>query len=162
MKEALVKQKERMETAFIAEQAERRARREGRGGALGKHPAEAESSLDAIKRAKIEPEDVLPVALVAPAAPPIIATGREIDISPLPERFVIHAVLRGLEAISADALTRILEVSYLGGKSADSRQTVKLCNRVDQMRTSCYAKRFYLREREKSPKRKRRMKMTKF
>jgi len=124
MKEALVKQKERMDNAFITEQAERRARREGRGGSLGKHPAEAESSLDAIKRAKIEPEDALPVAVAAPAGPPIIATGREIDISPLPERFVIDAVLRGLEAISADALTRILEVSHPCAKSADSRQTV--------------------------------------
>ena len=109
MKDALMKQKERMDTAFATEQAERRARREGRaGGVLGKHPADAESSLDAMKRAKIEPVEAMNVAF---PGPPIVATGREIDISPLPERFVIDAVMRGLQAISADALIRILEVS---------------------------------------------------
>jgi len=111
MKEALLKQKERMDIAFATEQAERRARREGRaGGALGKHPAEAESSLDAMKRAKIEPEEIINVSF---PGPPIVATGREIDISPLPERFVIDAVMSGLQAISAEALTRILEVSWM-------------------------------------------------
>jgi symplekin len=109
MKEALTKQKDRMDTAFATEQSERRARREGRaGGVLGKHPADAESSLDAMKRAKIEPVEPMNVAF---PGPPIVATGREIDISPLPERFVIDAVMRGLQAISAEALTRILEVS---------------------------------------------------
>jgi len=109
MKEALMKQKDRMDMAFATEQAERRARREGRGdGVLGKHPADAESSLDAMKRAKIEPVEAMHVTF---PGPPIVATGREIDISPLPERFVIDTVMRGLQAISAEALTRILDVS---------------------------------------------------
>jgi hypothetical protein len=93
-----------MDTAFATEQMDRKARQAGRSGALGKHPADAESSIDAIKRAKIEP--------VEPILPPVRpATHREIDISPLPQQMVIDMVMRGLEAISAEALTHILDVS---------------------------------------------------
>jgi hypothetical protein len=140
-----MKQKERMDIAFASEQAERRARREGRaGGALGKHPADAESSLDAIKRAKIEPVDVLPVTF---PGPPVVATGREIDISPLPERFVIDAVMRGLQAISADALTRILEVRFTWRPVLIVRQIVRLCNKVDRTRYRYFVKLSYRKER---------------
>jgi symplekin len=143
MKEALTKQKERMDTAFATEQAERRARREGRaGGVLGKHPADAESSLDAMKRAKIEPVEPMNVAF---PGPPIVATGREIDISPLPERFVIDAVMRGLQAISAEVLTRILEVSVTYRTMLIRRRTVRLFNRVDRTRYLCCARRFCLK-----------------
>jgi symplekin len=147
MKEALTKQKERMDIAFATEQAERRARREGRaGGVLGKHPADAESSLDAMKRAKIEPVEPMNVAF---PGPPIVATGREIDISPLPERFVIDAVMRGLQAISAEALTRILEVSVSQRPLLIRRRTVSLFNRSDRTRYRYSAKRFCLKGRWK-------------
>lgn len=147
-----MKQKERMDTAFATEQAERRARREARaGGVLGKHPADAESSLDAVKRAKIEPVEAMNVAF---PGPPIFATGREIDISPLPERFVIDAVMRGLQAISADALTRILEVSVSLRTTLIRRQIVPLFSKVDRMLYRCYAKRFCLKERWIKRKRK--------
>jgi hypothetical protein len=93
-----------MDIAFATEQMDRKARQAGRSGALGKHPADAESSIDAIKRAKIEP--------VEPIVPPFRpATNRAIDISPLPQQMVIDMVMRGLEAISAEALTHILDVS---------------------------------------------------
>jgi hypothetical protein len=109
----LIKQKERMDGAFAKDQADRRARREGGAGALGKHPADAESSMDALKRAKIEPVEMLPVDILpaTTTAPLVASTGREIDISPLPERVVIDMVIRGLEAISAEALAHILDVS---------------------------------------------------
>lgn len=104
-----------MDEAFILERAERKERREGAAGALGKHPAEAESSETAAKRAKMEPMEVQVVdpQVVAPIPPArmLSTTGREIDISPLPEQMVIEMVMRGLEAISADALTHILNVS---------------------------------------------------
>lgn len=93
-----------MDIAFATEQMDRKARQAGRSGALGKHPADAESSIDAIKRAKIEP-----VEPIVPQFRP--ATNREIDISPLPQQTVIDMVMRGLEAISAEALTHILDVS---------------------------------------------------
>ena len=158
MKEALTKQKDRMDTAFATEQAERRARREGRGGGvLGKHPADAESSLDAMKRAKIEPVEAMNVAF---PGPPIVATGREIDVSPLPERFVIDAVMRGLQAISAEALTRILEVSGSQRTILILRRIGRLFNRVDRTRYRCYAKHFCLKGPWKR-KRKSRMKMMK-
>lgn len=109
-KDAVVRQKTRMDEAFVIEQAERKARREGRPVALGKHAAEAESSETAAKRAKLEPVDE-PNERPAPVPRQVLATGREIDISPLPEHMVIELVIRGLEAISADALTQILNVS---------------------------------------------------
>lgn len=96
-----------MDNAFETEQLERKARQTGRSGALGKHPADAESSTDAIKRAKIEPVESMPAA-VRPSI------NREIDISPLPEQLVIDMVMRGLEAISAEALTHILDVRDIG------------------------------------------------
>lgn len=101
-----------MDEAFVIEQAERKARRDGRPiASLGKHGVEAESSETAAKRAKLEPIDEPPSRLAPTAAAPM-ATGREIDISPLPEQQVIEMVIRGLQAISAEALTQILNVSY--------------------------------------------------
>lgn len=106
-----------MEEAFPVEQAERRARREGQPLAnLGKHSIEAESSETAAKRAKTELTDVSAsndLNLSTPAPGPRLqpTTGREIDVSPLPEQMVIEMVIRGLEAISAEALTHILDVS---------------------------------------------------
>jgi symplekin len=161
MKDALLNQKERMDKAFLVEQAERRARREGRGGVLGKHPADAESSLDAIKRAKIEPEELLPVATLPPP-PRIAATGREVDISPLPERFVIDAVMRGLQAISADALTQILEVSTLIHHNADVRRVEWPCNKTGLTRYHYSVKLYCLKAWWISKRRKPRMKMTRF
>ena len=109
-----------MDEAFALERSERKQRREGgTAGSLGKHPAgaeaeaEAESSETAAKRAKMEPMDIQ-VADPQQSAPPtrlMPTTGREIDISPLPQQFVIDMVMRGLEAISAEALTNILNVS---------------------------------------------------
>lgn len=108
-KDALVKQKARMDEAFVIEQLERKGRREGRPvtNAAVKHAIEAESSETAAKRAKLEHVDD-PRAAPAPRLMP--TTGREIDISPLPEQMVIEHVIRGLQAVSADALLHILNV----------------------------------------------------
>lgn len=109
-----------MDEAHSLERSERKQRREGgAAGSLGKHPAtaeaeaEAESSETAAKRAKMEPMDVQAADPQQSAPPPRMmpTTGREIDISPLPQQMVIDLVMRGLEAISAEALTHILNVS---------------------------------------------------
>lgn len=117
VKDALVRSKTRMDEAFTLERLERKQRREGVAASLGKHPAEAESSETAAKRAKMEPMDVqaMDPQVAAPVTSLMSTTGREIDISPLPEQTVIEMVMRGLEAISAEALTHILNVSWVPG-----------------------------------------------
>jgi hypothetical protein len=60
---------------------------------------------------------------------------------------VIDAVMRGLQAISADALTRILEVRFTWRPVLIVRQIVRLCNKVDRTRYRYFVKLSYRKER---------------
>lgn len=102
--EAIVRQKQRMDAALDTERIEKYARLETRaaGANLGKHPVEAESSADAVKRARLE------VELGAGEG-----KGAEVDISGLPVQGVIEAVMAGLMAASVEQLHRAFNVSSL-------------------------------------------------
>jgi symplekin len=123
--EALIRQKQRMEAAFTAEQAARKARRGASAQALGKHPMEAESSSQAAKRAKYEVQRGL-----------LEGRGIEFDVSTLQIETVIDVVMEGLGVISADDLRRAFDVSKLSNW-ADGRMPAALSQKVDPMRCSC-------------------------
>lgn len=101
LNEALVQQKQRMETAFISEQAERRARRQAPPPAnpvLGKHPNEAESSAQAAKRARLGVQ----VGRLG-------GQGPLVDVSTLPADGVIEAVMEALELVPLEAIQAAFE-----------------------------------------------------
>lgn len=136
VKDALVKSKTRMDEAHVLERLERKQRREGAAASLGKHPVEAESSETAAKRARMETTDGQAVesSLSVPPARLLSTTGREIDISSLPEQMVIEMVMRGLEAISSEALTQILNVSLAERETGLMiRQIARLYWKIDRM-----------------------------
>jgi hypothetical protein len=90
LNEALVRQKQRMEVAFVSEQTARKARKAvlpAQAQVLGKHPGEAESSAQAAKRARYE-----------------VQAGTM-------ERRVIDVVMEGLQVVSSEDLQRAFEVS---------------------------------------------------
>lgn len=118
LNEAIIRQKQRMELAFVHEQQERLARREQRALqsvkvepallAGVKHPLEAETSAEGAKRAKRERV--------------------EVDAQKFPLPIVIDAVIQGLGGIQSDHLQRVFTVSRssrnvltLGGEESSAR-----------------------------------------
>lgn len=114
LNEALGRQKQRMEQAFPAEHEERRRNRRLRveGGATEptamqgtKHTLEAESSADAVKRAKLE------TTAASHRAGSGSGRGVEVDISRFPLEAVIEGVMSSLNTISPEQLTQTMDVS---------------------------------------------------
>lgn len=103
LNEALVRQKQRMEVAFVAEQTARKARKAAvpaQAQVLGKHPWEAESSAQAAKRARYEVQ-----------AGTMEGRGVLFDVSTIPIEAVIDVVMEGLRVVSSEDLQRAFEVS---------------------------------------------------
>ena len=102
MNDALIRQKQRMDLAFVAEQEARRLRREAAKvkQEASKHPMEAESSEQAAKRSRME------VGVGSGKG-----KGPEIDASSYPLEAVVDAVMAGLNAVSAEALRATFDVS---------------------------------------------------
>lgn len=97
LNETLIRQKQRMDLAFAAEQEERKRRRANvkmEPGPSTKHPLEAESSADAVKRAKVESG----------------VSSAEVDVTRYPVEAVIDIVMAGLQAVSVEQLTAAFEV----------------------------------------------------
>ncbi|WVF65302.1 hypothetical protein IAT40_000026 [Kwoniella sp. CBS 6097] len=113
LNDALVRQKSRMEAAFVAEQTARRERRRSAKVAQpAKHPMDpsvggidAESSEQAFKRAKLESGgariDVQPGSG--------FGRGPEVDISELEVDKVIEVVMAGLEVVPMELLNQAFE-----------------------------------------------------
>ncbi|WWD21274.1 hypothetical protein CI109_105758 [Kwoniella shandongensis] len=97
LNDALVRQKQRMEAAFVAEQQARKDRKKGLKQTL-KHPMEAESSEQAAKRARLE---------VQPGVG--LGRGPEVDVTTFPVEAVIDAVMTGLEVVPLELLTRAFD-----------------------------------------------------
>ncbi|WRT69315.1 uncharacterized protein IL334_006299 [Kwoniella shivajii] len=91
LNEALVRQKQRMESAFVVEASTRKERRKAK--APGKHAMEAESSEQAQKRARLEVQTGSG-----------IGKGPEVDISDIPVDKVIDAVMEGLDIVPIELL----------------------------------------------------------
>jgi symplekin len=103
LNEALVRQKQRMEVAFVSEQTARKARKAvlpAQAQVLGKHPGEAESSAQAAKRARYEVQ-----------AGTMEGRGVVFDVSTFPIEAVIDVVMEGLQVVSSEDLQRAFEVS---------------------------------------------------
>ncbi|GFZ47057.1 hypothetical protein JCM24511_04798 [Saitozyma sp. JCM 24511] len=101
LNEALVRQKQRMEVAFVAEQTARKARKAAvpaQAQVLGKHPWEAESSAQAAKRARYEVQ-----------AGTMEGRGVLFDVSTIPIEAVIDVVMEGLRVVSSEDLQRAFE-----------------------------------------------------
>ena len=101
LNDAIVRQKQRMELAFVAEQqarGERRTRGPDPLATTSKHPIEAESSAEGAKRAKIE--GLVERDLVS-----------NIDVTSIPVDTVIQVVMAGLEAVTTERLRLAFEVS---------------------------------------------------
>ncbi|WWC72850.1 uncharacterized protein I206_106814 [Kwoniella pini CBS 10737] len=97
LNEALVRQKQRMESAFIAEAQARKERRKNKGKHAMDEPV-AESSEQAQKRARLEMRSGTGVG-----------KGPEVDISQLPVEQVIDAVMEGLDVVSLELLNTAFE-----------------------------------------------------
>ena len=100
--DALIRQKQRMDLAFVAEQDARRLRREAVKikQESTKHPMEAESSEQAAKRARTE------IAMGSGKG-----KGPEIDVSSYPLDAVVDVVMTGLNAVSVESLKATFDVS---------------------------------------------------
>ncbi|WWC63751.1 uncharacterized protein I303_106356 [Kwoniella dejecticola CBS 10117] len=97
LNEALVRQKQRMESAFVAEAQARKERRRNKGKHLMDEPI-AESSEQAQKRARLEIRSGSGVG-----------SGPEADISQLPVETVIDAVMEGLDVVPLELLNTAFE-----------------------------------------------------
>lgn len=99
--DALSRQKQRMEQAWIADTEERRARRARMASGSLKHPleAEAESSTGAAKRARLE---VMPGTGDGRG-------GLNVDVSQFALEPVVEAVMAGLSVVTDDLLVRAFE-----------------------------------------------------
>ncbi|WVQ92978.1 hypothetical protein IAU59_000040 [Kwoniella sp. CBS 9459] len=113
LNDALVRQKSRMEAAFVSEQTARRERRRAAKAAQPpKHPldpgasgTEPESSEQAFKRAKIESGEIK--IDVQPGSG--MGKGPEVDISEIEVEKVIEAVMTGLEVVPMELLNDAFE-----------------------------------------------------
>ena len=126
LNDALLRQKQRMEAAFLVENEQRKARREAqkRGGI-----PQAESSASAAKRAKFESDST-------PAPAP--STTAPFDVTTLPLEAVIDAVMQGLGSVPIELVNAAIEVSILllglsvtklmaGCTASNSRRTARCC-----------------------------------
>ncbi|OCF38750.1 symplekin, partial [Kwoniella heveanensis CBS 569] len=113
LNDALVRQRSRMEAAFVAEQTARRERRRAAKAAQSaKHPmdnspsgVDPESSEQAHKRAKLESEGAVLQVQPGPGA----GKGVEVDISGIEVDKVIEAVMAGLEVVPMELLDQAFE-----------------------------------------------------
>ncbi|ORX39335.1 Symplekin tight junction protein C terminal-domain-containing protein [Kockovaella imperatae] len=102
LNDALIRQKQRMELAFVAEQEARKQRREEAKikQEANKHSMEAESSEQAAKRARMESR-----------AGSGMGKGPEVDVSVYPLEAVVDAVMAGLHGIPPETLKMSFEVA---------------------------------------------------
>ncbi|WVQ74393.1 hypothetical protein IAR50_003994 [Cryptococcus sp. DSM 104548] len=101
LNDALLRQKKRMEDAFVEEAALRKERRRGMKHPMDPPGAEPESSEQAAKRARLEGS--------AGGVGSGVGKGPVVDISGMPVEEVVESVISGLRSVSSQTLVSALE-----------------------------------------------------